>query len=112
MMDLGMAWAQSSAQPPAGVGLILQFVPFIGIFVLFYFLLVRPQQQRNKARRLMIENLKKGERVLTTGGLIGTLTHLSTDIVTLQIAEGVRVKIKRSYVEEVQKQDLTEETEK
>ncbi len=107
------AWAQAGAAAGAPVGpagTILSFAPFIVIFVLFYFLLLRPQQTKNKQRKAMVDNLKKGERVMTTGGLLGTVTNLSGDFLTLQIAEGVRVKVKRSYVEEVQTTTLPEET--
>ena len=100
-----VVWAQTGAgtsAPTGPAGTILSFAPFIVIFVLFYFLLLRPQQQKNKQRKEMIENLKKGERVMTSGGLLGTVVNLSGDVLTLQVAEGVRVKIKRSYVEEVQ----------
>jgi len=89
--------------------MILSFAPFIVIFVLFYFLLLRPQQQKNKQRKEMIDNLKKGDRVMTSGGLIGTVVNLSGDLLMLQIAEGVRVKIKRNYVEEMQTPTSTEE---
>jgi len=107
------AWAQAGAveSSPAGpIGVIFSFVPFIVIFVLFYFLLLRPQQQKNKQRKEMIDNLKKGDRVMTSGGLIGTVTNLSGDFLALQVAEGVRVKVKRNYIEEVQAPTLPEET--
>lgn len=96
------AWAQAGGAPagPPGNPLI-SFIPFILIFVIFYFLLVMPQQKKMKKRKAMIEALKKGERVTTTGGLIGTVTNLSPDVVTIQISEGVRVKIARTYIEEV-----------
>ncbi|MBI3805142.1 MAG: preprotein translocase subunit YajC [Nitrospirae bacterium] len=95
------AWAQAGgAAGPAGNPLI-SFLPFILIFVIFYFLLVLPQQKRTKKKKAMIDALKKGERVTTMGGLIGTVTNLSPEVVTIQIAEGVRVKVVRSYIEEV-----------
>lgn len=107
-------WLESTAMAqtaggggPAGNPL-LSFLPFIFIFVIFYFLLVMPQQKKAKARKAMIEALKKGDRVTTTGGMIGTVTNLSPTVVTLQIAEGVRVKVVRNYIEEV----LTEDTDK
>lgn len=94
---------------PAGNPLI-SFLPFIFIFVIFYFLLVLPQQKKAKARKATIAALKKGDRVTTTGGMIGTVTNLSPDVVTLQIAEGVRVKVVRSYIEDLAKDD-SEKTE-
>lgn len=106
-------WLESSAMAqtaggsgsPAGNPL-LSFLPFIFIFVIFYFLLVLPQQKKAKARKAMIETLKKGDRVTTTGGVIGTVTNLSPNVVTLQIADGVRVKVVRSYIEEVSAEDV------
>lgn len=96
------AWAQTGGAPagPAGNPLI-SFLPFILIFIIFYFLLVLPQQKRTKKRKAMIDALKKGDRVTTMGGMIGTVTNLAPDIVTIQIADGVRVKVVRSYIEEV-----------
>lgn len=95
------AWAQAGGAPSAPINPMLSFLPFIAIFVLFYFLLVMPQQRKMKKRKAMIEALKKGDRITTTGGIIGTVTNLSPDIVTIQIAEGVRVKVSRNYIEEV-----------
>lgn len=96
------AWAQAGGAPagPGGNPLI-SFIPFVLIFVIFYFLLVMPQQKKMKKRKAMIEALKKGDRVTTTGGIMGTVTNLSSDVVTIQIAEGVRVKVARNYIEEV-----------
>lgn len=100
-------WFESTAMAQTGAtgvsgNPILSFVPFILIFVIFYFLLVLPQQKKAKTRKAMLDALKKGDRVTTTGGLIGTVTNLGPQIVTLQIAEGVRVKVARSYIEEIQ----------
>lgn len=104
-----MAQTGGATGGPAGNPL-LSFVPFVLIFVVFYFLLVLPQQKKAKNRKAMLEALKKGDRVTTTGGLIGTVTNLSPQVVTLQVAEGVRVKIARSYIEEV-RTESTEESE-
>jgi preprotein translocase subunit YajC len=74
------------------------FVPLILMFVIFYFLLIRPQQKKQKQHREMITNLKKGDRVMTTGGLYGRITGLTDTVVTLEIAEKVRVKVGRSNI--------------
>jgi preprotein translocase subunit YajC len=100
-MSEALAQTGGAAAPATGPGMILSFAPFIVIFVLFYFLLMRPQQQRAKQRKETIDQLKKGERVMTSGGMIGTVVNLSADTLTLQVAEGVRIKVRRSYVEEV-----------
>lgn len=100
-MSQASAQTGGAAAAPTGPGMILSFAPFIVIFVLFYFLLVRPQQQKAKQRKEMIDQLKKGERVMTSGGMIGTVVNLSGDTLTLQVSEGVRIKVRRNYVEEV-----------
>ncbi|MBI3597902.1 MAG: preprotein translocase subunit YajC [Nitrospirae bacterium] len=97
------AWAQvpEVGAPQSGAGLAVSFVPFIAIFVLFYFLLIMPQQKKAKQRKQMVDALKKGDRVMTSGGMIGTVTTLSPKVVSLQVAEGTRIKVNRTYVEEV-----------
>jgi preprotein translocase subunit YajC len=104
--------AQDGSAGGASGNPILSFVPFILIFVIFYFLLVLPQQKKAKKRKAMLEALKKGDRVTTTGGLIGTVTTLGPQMVTLQIAEGVRVKIARPFIEEVHTGSAEESEEK
>lgn len=95
------AWAQAGGGPAPAGNPMISFIPFVLIFIIFYFLLVMPQQKKMKKRKAMIEALKKGDRVTTTGGIIGTVTNLAPDVVTIQIAEGVRVKVGRNYIEEV-----------
>ena len=82
----------------AGGGGFGAFVPLILMFVIFYFLLIRPQQKKQKQHREMIGNLKKGDRVITTGGLYGRITGLTDTVVTLEISEKVRVKVARGNV--------------
>ena len=98
------AWAQGSGGGQAPLNPIVSFAPFILIFVIFYFLLIRPQQQKAKQRQVMNANLKKGDRVTTSGGLMGTVTTLGEKVITIQIAEGVRVKVVRNNIE-MQKDD-------
>lgn len=106
-----IAYAQTPAgAPPGGPAVLISFAPFVLIFVLFYFLLVRPQQQKAKQRKEMIDNLKKGDRVTTMGGLIGTVTNFSAEVLTLQIAEGVRIKVVRSYIQERYTGDTPQES--
>ncbi len=103
------SWAQSgggAASAPA-LNPIVSFMPFILIFIVFYFLLIKPQQKKAKERQAMVEALKKGDKVITSGGLIGTITNLGPKIITIQIAEGVRVKVIRANIEEL-KEDGTD----
>jgi preprotein translocase subunit YajC len=105
------AYAQTPAPGPSqgGAGMLVSFVPFILIFILFYFLLIMPQQKRTKKKKEMIDSLKKGDRVMTSGGMIGTVVTLSIKVVTIQVAEGTRIKVNRSYVEEVLEESGEEE---
>jgi preprotein translocase subunit YajC len=74
------------------------FIPIILMFVIFYFLLIRPQQKRQKEQRNMISNLKKGDRIITSGGLHGRITGIDDTTLTLEIADKVRVKVGRNSV--------------
>jgi preprotein translocase subunit YajC len=73
-------------------------VPLVLMFVIFYFLLIRPQQQKQKKHRQMLANIKKGDVVITSGGIHGKVTGLTDAAVTLEIAEKVRVKVSRGYI--------------
>lgn len=98
------ALAQSGGSAAPGgspVNPLVTFAPFILIFVIFYFLLIRPQQKKARERQDMIQALKKGDRVITMGGLIGTITNMGEKIITIQVAEGVRVKVLRKNIEEL-----------
>ena len=77
---------------------IAQFVPLILIFVVFYFLLIRPQQKKAKEHQSYLSNLKKGDKVVTGGGIHGQIAGLSDTVVTLEIAENVRIKVNRSAI--------------
>ena len=73
-------------------------LPLVLLFVVFYFLLIRPQQKKQKDHRQMLSNLQKGDVVITQGGLHGKVTGLTDTVATLEIAEKVRVKIQRGYI--------------
>jgi preprotein translocase subunit YajC len=77
---------------------LMQFMPLILMFVIFYFLLIRPQQKKTKEHRQMIDNLKTGDRIVTSGGLHGRVTGVSEGTLTVEIAEKVRVKVNRGSV--------------
>jgi preprotein translocase subunit YajC len=88
---------QGGAAGQAGGG-FTAFIPLILMFVIFYFLLIRPQQKKAKEHREMIGNLKKGDRIITSGGLYGTITGVEDNTITVEIAEKVRVKVNRANV--------------
>ncbi len=81
--------------------LIAQFFPLILIFIIFWFLLIRPQQKKAKAHRQLVANLKKGDDVLTDGGIRGTIQKVADDQVTLEIAPKVPIRIQRSRISEI-----------
>ena len=82
----------------AGAGGFSTFIPLILMFVIFYFLLIRPQQKKQKEHRIMIENLKVGDQVITGGSIHGRITGLADDTLTVEIADKVRVKVTRGSV--------------
>jgi len=93
----GIAYAANGATPTPGGGM-LSFVPLILIFVVFYFLLIRPQQKKAKEHQVFLSNLKKGDDVVTSGGIHGRITGLTDTVVTVEIAEGVRIKVNRPSI--------------
>lgn len=101
MFDLiGTAYAMgggAAGDAPQGGG-FTALVPIILMFVIFYFLLIRPQQKKAKQHQEMINNLKKGDRVITSGGMFGRITNLDDQTATLEIADKVRVKVTRGSV--------------
>ncbi len=94
----GIAYAQGAAAGAGAAGGIASFVPLILIFVVFYFLLIRPQQKKAKQHQAYLNDLKKGEKVITGGGIHGRITGLTDSTVTLEIAENVRIKVTRSSI--------------
>lgn len=95
----GLAWAADApAAAAGGMGAIAQFVPLILIFVVFYFLLIRPQQKKAKEHQNYLANLKKGDKVITGGGIHGQISSLTDTVVTLEIAENVRIKVNRGAI--------------
>lgn len=89
---------QGGAASGQGAGGFTAFIPLILMFVIFYFLLIRPQQKKAKEHREMIASLKKGDRIITSGGIYGTITGVEENTLTVEIADKVRVKVSRGNV--------------
>jgi len=88
-----------AADAPAASGNgFTQLIPLILIMVIFWFLLIRPQQKRAKEHRGMVEALKKGDKVMTNGGIFGVISEVNDDALKVEIADGVRIKIQRDAV--------------
>lgn len=93
--------AYAMAQPQAGAeqgNPIMAFLPLILMFAIFYFLLIRPQSKRAKEHRAVLAALKKGDRILTTGGIYGRITAIEGDLLTIEVAANSEIKINRAFV--------------
>ena len=97
MVNIAYAMGQGGAQAGQGApgGML---VPLILMFAIFYFLVIRPQQKKQKEHREMINNVKKGDRIITGGGIHGRVTGVSDTTLTVEIADKVRVKLNRGNV--------------
>jgi preprotein translocase subunit YajC len=93
-----LAYAMGGLPGGGGSQGLGSFLPLILMFVVFYFLLIWPQQKKTKAHRQLLSNLKKGDEVVTSGGVYGTITGITDTVITLEIAEKVRIKISRNSV--------------
>lgn len=97
MIDTAFAMGQAGAEGGQAGG-FTAFVPLILMFVIFYFLLIRPQQKKAKEHRNMVDSLKKGDRIITSGGIHGTIVSLDETTINLEISDGVKIKINRGNV--------------
>ena len=102
-MFITPAFAQASGASSLGsTDMLVQFAPFVVIFAIMYFLILRPQQRRAKETRAMIQGARRGDTIVTSGGLIGKITKATDDTeVELEIAPNVRVRIARTGITEV-----------
>ena len=94
----GVAYAAAPAAGAGGAGGFASFIPLILIFAVFYFMLIRPQQKQAKELQQFLNDLKTGKKVITKGGIHGTITRLTDTIVTLEVADNVRIKVSRSSI--------------
>jgi preprotein translocase subunit YajC len=100
-MFISPAYAQA-ASPFGGDSMLVSLLPFILIFVIMYFLILRPQQKRQKQHQEMVKNVRRGDTVITSGGLVGKVTKVSDDDhLEVEVAEGVRVRQMRSMIADV-----------
>lgn len=101
--------AHAQTAPGAQPGMFEMFVPFIFIFVIFYFLIIRPQSKRQKDHQKFLSEVKRGDEVITSSGILGKVDGITDQFVTLEIAEGVKVKMLRSQIATSQKAAIQEE---
>jgi preprotein translocase subunit YajC len=97
VFDTAYAMAGASGGGQGGSGM-LTLVPLLLMFAIFYFLLIRPQQKKAKEHRTFLENLKRGDKVVTAGGLYGEITGMTDETITLEIADKIRVRVGRGYI--------------
>jgi len=103
-MFITQAFAQTPAAggAPGGMDLIIQFVPFIFVFAIMWFLMIRPQRQRAKQHQEMIKNVRRGDTIVMTGGLIGKINKVVDDSeLLLEVGENVRVRVSRTAIADV-----------
>jgi preprotein translocase subunit YajC len=89
---------QAGGQPGGMPAMISSFLPLILIFVVFYFLLIRPQQKKAKEHQQMLDNIKKGDKVITAGGIYAVVENVGTNTLSVKIAENVKVKVGKGYI--------------
>lgn len=94
------AWAQAGGGA-AGPSTLVSFLPLGLVFVVFYFLLIRPQQQKAKEHRVLLANLKKNDEIITNGGLYGRVLAMADDVITVEIAPNVKVRVSRPQIASV-----------
>ena len=105
----GLAFAMGGAPGGAaggaggGMAAFQQIIPLVFMFAIFYFLLIRPQQKKAKEHKALLEAMKKGDNVITAGGVHGKVTAVENDLVTLEIANNVNIKITKSYIAAIKK---------
>jgi preprotein translocase subunit YajC len=95
------AYAMGDGGGSAGANPIAQLLPFVLMFVVLYFLILRPQIKKQKTQQKMIDDLAKGDKIVTSGGLHGVITNLKDDIILVKIADNVRVEMSRAAVSRV-----------
>lgn len=106
-MELFFAMAPQGGQQGGG-SMISTLIMFAAIFAIFYFMIIRPQQKRQKEREAMLSQLKKGDKVLTTGGIYGTIAGLDDKTALVEVASNVKLKIDRSAITSVNPKEQPE----
>ena len=95
---INQAFAQSATQQPS---MLASFIPLILIFFIFYFLLIRPQQKKQKEHKKLLESIKRGDEILTSGGIVGKVIKAEEEKLSVEISNGVNVILYRSTVADV-----------
>ena len=100
-MFISNAYAQAAAPAASGTDSLMSMLPLVLMFVVLYFIMIRPQMKRQKEQRTMLDGLAQGDEVLTIGGLIGKINKLDEQHIKLEVAPGVEINLQRSAVAQV-----------
>lgn len=100
-MFISTAYAQAAAPAGAPESSLMGMLPILGMFVVLYFIMIRPQMKRQKEQRAMIEALAKGDEVVTAGGVLGRISKLGDSVLHIEVASGVELQVQRSAVAQV-----------
>lgn len=100
-----VAYAQT-APGPGGLGSLVSFAPLILVFIIFYVLLIRPQQKKAKDHQRMLGQIKKNDEVMTSGGIYGKVVALADTVVTLEVAPNVRIRVHRPQISGIVKEKV------
>jgi len=103
-----VAAGAAASAAPAQPGAFGMLVPFLLMFAVMYFLMIRPQQKKMKAQTAMLNSLKQGDEVVTASGMLGKITGISDKVVTVEVADNVRIKMMKSQVTQLVKGDVKE----
>ena len=87
------------------LGVVGPFLPFALIILLFYFLIIKPQRKQQKTRDSMLKSLRKGDSLVTNGGILGKIVDIHDDVLVLEISKGVNIKIKREFINSISDSD-------
>ncbi|MEW9667241.1 preprotein translocase subunit YajC [Ammoniphilus sp. 3BR4] len=96
-----MQWVELADAGAAGGGILGSVLPLVLMFAIFYFLLIRPQQKKQKQRNAMLEALKKGDRVVTIGGLHGTIVEMKEDTIIVKVSEATKLTFEKGAINQV-----------
>lgn len=97
-IPVALAFAEDAPQAAPGMSGIMSIAPLVILFVIFYFLLIRPQQKRAKEHKQMLSAIQKGDSVITNGGIHGKVASVNEDTVSVEIADGVKVKVSKDAI--------------
>jgi preprotein translocase subunit YajC len=98
---ISTAYAQTAPAAAGGASSLMQFLPLVFMFVVLYFIMIRPQMKRQKEHRAMMDALAKGDEVVVAGGLLGKVTRLSESLLHVEVAKDVEIQVQRASVVQV-----------